>query len=62
VNDLGVRLSGTRPLGNPVPPTVPKPGSIRSSADQFCFSRNTDLTVLADVGGFGVASDITVQA
>lgn len=64
VNDLGVRLSGTGPLGAPrsasrneswVDPIV----GMRVSLP---LSRALDLTMLADVGGFGVASDISVQA
>ena len=64
VNDLGVRLSGTGPLGNPRAASRSETwvDPIVGMRINLPFSRNTDLTVLADVGGFGVASDITVQA
>lgn len=64
VNDLGVRLSGTGPLGNPrsasrneswVDPVV-------GMRVNLPFSRTIDFTMVADVGGFGIGSDITVQA
>lgn len=64
VNDLGLKISGTGPLG------------VQRSASQsktwvdplvgmrviLPFNDKTDLTVLGDVGGFGVGSDIAVQA
>jgi hypothetical protein len=64
INDIGATISGIGPLGNPrsasrsetwVDPVV----GIRTN---FQLSRTIDLTVMADVGGFGVASDIAVQA
>jgi hypothetical protein len=64
VNDLGVRLSGTGPLGNPRSASRSESwvDPIVGMRVNLPFSRTTDLTVLADVGGFGIASDITVQA
>jgi hypothetical protein len=64
INDLGVRLAGTGPLGTPrsasrneswVDPIV-------GMRVNLPFSRTVDFTMLADVGGFGIGSDITVQA
>jgi hypothetical protein len=64
INDIGATISGTGPLGNArsvsrseswVDPVV----GIRTN---FQLSRTIDLTVMADVGGFGIASDIAVQA
>jgi hypothetical protein len=64
LNDLGVKLSGTGPLGNPR-----EASRSRSWVDPLIGMRvnlplgqTTDLTVMADIGGFGVSSDIAVQA
>ena len=64
INNIGAGISGTGPLGNPrsasrtetwVDPLI----GIRTN---FPLSRTIDLTVMADVGGFGIASDYAVQA
>lgn len=64
VNDLGISLEGTGPLGNPrsasagktwVDPLV----GVRATLP---ISSRMDLTVLADFGGFGIGSDYAVQA
>lgn len=64
INNIGAGISGTGPLGNPrsanrtetwVDPLI----GIRTN---FQLNRTIDLTVMADVGGFGVASDYAVQA
>lgn len=64
VNDLGVRLSGTGPLGNPRSASRSETwvDPIIGMRVTLPLSRTIDLTTLADVGGFGIASDITVQA
>jgi hypothetical protein len=63
VNDLGVRIQATGPGGNT---TVAARG--KSWVDPLVGVRatlplgeTTDLTVLADAGGFGVSSDIALQ-
>lgn len=64
VNDLGVRIAGTGPLGQPrsaskneqwVDPVV-------GMRVKLPLSRTIDFTMVADVGGFGVGSDLTFQA
>jgi hypothetical protein len=64
INNIGAGISGTGPLGNPrsasrtetwVDPLI----GIRTN---FQLNRTIDLTVMADVGGFGIASDYAVQA
>lgn len=64
VNDLGVRLSGTGPLGNPREASRSESwvDPIIGMRVNLPLSRTTDFTMLADVGGFGIASDISVQA
>lgn len=64
VNDLGVTVSGFGPLGN-----VRSASRSETWVDPIIgmrvtlpLSRTVDLTTLADVGGFGVSSDITLQA
>ncbi len=63
VNDLGVNLSGTGPLGNPQSASRSETwvDPIIGMRVTLPLSRTIDLTTLADVGGFGVGSDITVQ-
>jgi hypothetical protein len=64
INDIGARISTTGPLGNDrsagrnetwVDPLV----GIRTN---FPLSRTIDLSIMADVGGFGLGSDYAVQA
>ncbi len=64
VNDLGVELSGTGPLGNPRAASRSESwvDPIIGMRVNLPLSRTADFTMLADVGGFGIASDITVQA
>ena len=64
VNDLGVKISGTGPLGNPLAASGGKSwvDPIIGMRVNLPLSRTVDLTMLADVGGFGVGSDISVQA
>jgi opacity protein-like surface antigen len=63
VNDLGVRISGTGPLGQPrsasrseqwVDPVV-------GMRVKLPLSRTIDFTLVGDVGGFGIGSDLTYQ-
>lgn len=63
VNDLGVNLSATGPLGNPRSASGSKTwvDPIVGLRVTLPFSRTTDLTTLVDVGGFGISSDISVQ-
>jgi hypothetical protein len=64
VNDLGVRLSGTGPAG------IARSASRNESwvdpivgmRVKLPFSPKADFTMIADVGGFGAGSDISVQA
>jgi hypothetical protein len=64
INDIGVRLSATGPLGvaRTASRSVTWVDPIVGMRVNLPFSSTTDLTVMADVGGFGAASDITVQA
>jgi hypothetical protein len=64
VNDLGVRLAGTGPLGNPREASRSESwvDPIIGMRVNLPLSGTTDFTMLADVGGFGIASDIAVQA
>jgi hypothetical protein len=64
VNDLGLRLSGTGPLGNPRSASRSESwvDPIIGMRVNLPLSRTTDLTMMADFGGFGIASDISVQA
>jgi len=64
VNDLGVRLSGTGPLGNPREASRSESwvDPIVGMRVNLPLSGTTDFTMLADVGGFGIASDIAIQA
>lgn len=63
VNDLGVSISGTGPLGQPrsasrseqwVDPVI-------GMRVNLPLSRSIDLTLVTDVGGFGIGSDLTYQ-
>jgi hypothetical protein len=64
INNINAGISGTGPLGNPrsasrtetwVDPLI----GVRTN---FQLSRTIDLSVMADIGGFGIASDYAVQA
>jgi hypothetical protein len=64
VSDLGARISGTGPLGEPrsasrneswVDPVI-------GMRVNLPLSRAIDFTLVADVGGFGIGSDLTFQA
>jgi hypothetical protein len=64
INSIGAGITATGPLGNTrsasrtetwVDPLI----GVRTN---FPLSRTIDLTVQADVGGFGIASDYAVQA
>jgi hypothetical protein len=64
VNDLGVRLQATGPLG-----VVRTASASKTWVDPLVGMRvtlpvsgKTDLTILADVGGLGISSDIAIQA
>lgn len=64
VNDLGVSISGTGPLGN-----ARSASGSQTWVDPIVgmrvilpFSEKVDLTMMADIGGFGIGSDIAVQA
>lgn len=64
VNDLGVTLSGTGPLGNARSASRSQTwvDPIVGMRVNLPLSRTADFTMLADVGGFGITSDITLQA
>jgi hypothetical protein len=64
VNDLGLRISGTGPLGNARSASRNKQwvDPVVGMRVNLPLSRTIDLTMVADVGGFGVGSDITFQA
>ncbi|MGK6356907.1 hypothetical protein ACMGDH_16965 [Sphingomonas sp. DT-207] len=64
LNDLGLEISGRGPLGGSVTVSPSKSwvDPIVGMRVNLPISGSADLTVLTDVGGFGIGSDVSFQA
>lgn len=63
VNDLGLRISGTGPLGQPRSASRNQQWAdpVVGMRVILPLSRAVDFTMVGDIGGFGIGSDLTFQ-